>query len=373
MAVFRKVARYLHGAVCGTTSDHPRAITHRGAAQGWSPSSAASHDRFLMSVDVERLPAHAVAVTLTVRSVPESCDEWARLVDNYYRRLSDKLPDGCSLLASHVTEMQKRRAPHLHIIAFSERPIPPSHYVDSWLHVARAYGPQRPSQCAKAATSVSGWLDYQQKHLSRGCNNVQRDRDSYPPEWLSVSRLGAAWGKRGDWSSVLVAPQVSVYSADDPDATALWHSERRKARKERLKSVKSALTATRERWRSSPLSSFYSHPRQALTDPALNLSRNQRALCSSFCSLSRLAQRLARIPKAIYPRVLSEPLTERDINRGWSREDKALAVSRAVGVSVRLWHYPHVDRSPTPRSAPSEPPFTADDFSDSSPFRVLFA
>lgn len=343
MSVYRRVSRYPHGSICGTYSDHPRAITHRGASQGWlSPASCRSFDRLLMSIDTHSLFSshpHALTMTFTLRTLPPSPSDWAALIQNFYRSFNRLCPDTLSI---YVTEMQRRAVPHAHLIVFFNAPPPPSSQIIAiWLRVASAYGAQAPAQWVVPATSERGFLDYQSKHLSKGARNYQRCRDSYPPSWRARGALGSAWGRRGDWSPYLVAPVVSVYSASDPDDAVHYYNARRQARNVLRSTVKSDLTKRMNSWQNSPLSDLFPHPRYALSDPHIRLTRHQRALCSSICSLSRLVQYLRRTPKSVFRRVLAEPLTERDVSRGWDPPTKALAVSRSLSVSVRVWDYPH--------------------------------
>jgi hypothetical protein len=95
----------------------------RGIVDGWSPSAARRHKQWLWSVKTEELDGNGVAVTLTLRDVPETHTEWVALVDRLYRVFRDAEKAGMLLRWCHVVEWQwggqGRGAPHLHLAIYA--------------------------------------------------------------------------------------------------------------------------------------------------------------------------------------------------------------------------------------------------------------
>lgn len=116
---------YPLGVSCGLGNPAPTG-GKRGEIQGWSRGAARRNTEFLYSIDVDRLDGNGDAVTLTLRDIPATHEDWQRLVKNLFQRIRrmDLL-----IRWHYVTEWQRRGAPHLHIAVYS-RSADKGHYVN---------------------------------------------------------------------------------------------------------------------------------------------------------------------------------------------------------------------------------------------------
>lgn len=185
---------YSNGITVGlppTNTDHDRA--KRGVTMGWSDSSTRSNTVFLYSVDAPRLTGHGYAFTFTLRDLPPSPSEWARIRDKFLKRCSR-----LNLIRYHwVTEWQRRGVPHLHGCLYFPNAL---EYREvkalkaAWCECVGVYYALQKGQDIKPIESAVGWLKYLAKHGSRSKYHYQRS--SKPSEWVSSGRV---WGKGGEW------------------------------------------------------------------------------------------------------------------------------------------------------------------------------
>ena len=166
----------------------------RAIINGWSVSAVRRHTRFLYSVDTSQLSGQGYALTLTVRDLPESADEWAKAREAWIDRLR-RLPGFIRL--HWLTEWQKRGVPHMHCAAYFEDPLPSKDLPTLlWTMVCenRGWTAAGASQDSKPIDGATGWLKYLSKHAARGVKHYQRM--GKPESWKKSGRL---WGKVGDW------------------------------------------------------------------------------------------------------------------------------------------------------------------------------
>ena len=74
------VTVYRHGATAGVPpmkNDHLRAL--RGEVGGWSEGATRRNTRFLYSIREDLLTGAGMAITLTLRTCPESAQAWHRI------------------------------------------------------------------------------------------------------------------------------------------------------------------------------------------------------------------------------------------------------------------------------------------------------
>lgn len=193
---------YLHGVTAGVPpkkNDHER--VPRGDVEGWSDGATRRNVRFLYSVEDKDLDGWGYAVTLTLRDIPPTADEWHRLRRAFLMRMQR-----AGMSRFHwVTEWQRRGAPHLHGALFfpegtrGRRGEPPDLLIrDAWLAVAgEAYGAQQWAQQVRRITGAVGWFQYLSKHAARGVSHYQRAGENIPPGWQS--HTGRVWGYGGEW------------------------------------------------------------------------------------------------------------------------------------------------------------------------------
>lgn len=186
---------YPRGCTGGFAPSTTKAPSLRGDVAGWSSSAARRNARFTMSVDPRKLPPGGVALSLTVRDVPESPEAWGRLRTALLNRLRRTGLDRYHW----VVEWQRRRAPHLHLSVWLVGLDPAQAgavSVRHWLDLAAAYRPRASGQFASPIWGFDGWSRYCAKHVSRGAGHAQRSPEYRPESW---KRSGRMWGKGGDW------------------------------------------------------------------------------------------------------------------------------------------------------------------------------
>ena len=111
------VQAYENGVTVGWPGNghQPGTEVRRGCITGWSASAVRRHTAWLRSVDTKQLDGIGVAVTLTLRDCPATCEDWKRLLKNLKQRL-----DRADMLRWHwVVEWQRRGVPHLHLALYA--------------------------------------------------------------------------------------------------------------------------------------------------------------------------------------------------------------------------------------------------------------
>lgn len=185
---------YKNGVICGvpptTLSEKSHKKTHGDNIKGWSNSSTRSNTRFLYSVDSKNLHGYSYALTLTIKDMPLSADDWKKVRERFFARLRRM-----GMIRLHwVTEWQARGVPHLHSAVFFELPINTKELLNHWIYSTTEYRSKLQSQTCKQIFDQLGWLQYLAKHASRGLNHYQRQ--SLPTTWSNSGRM---WGKLGKW------------------------------------------------------------------------------------------------------------------------------------------------------------------------------
>lgn len=184
-----------------------RPVVHqRGEVKGWTAATVRRHQRWLWSIDSEKLAPEGVygfALTLTIRDLPENAAEFQRVRENFVRSLKFR-----GLVRLHwVIEWQRRGVPHIHAAAYFDARLADPKYrtVDRpehlgqfaevlWTVAARAYRPALHGQDSKPIDGAVGWLQYLSKHAARGVKHYQRQ--GMPEGWEKSGRL---WGYSGEW------------------------------------------------------------------------------------------------------------------------------------------------------------------------------
>lgn len=168
----------------------------RGDIRGWSRGSARRHVTWLQSVDGESIGhLYGYGVTLTVRVTPEGASAWSALRLEWLRYVER---EHGVVLAHWVTELTKRRVPHLHLGVWSERELSAvdrARMCAQWCIIAARYGAGIAGQHIKPMHgNADVWSRYLAKHASRSVAHYQRQ--GMPPGWTKSGRL---WGHRGPW------------------------------------------------------------------------------------------------------------------------------------------------------------------------------
>jgi len=195
------VTVYQHGLKAGMApgrSDHPR--SKRRECQGWTQQATRSNVAFLRSVSLEELTGQGYCITLTVKTCPDSPEQWATWRDTYIKRLRR-----AGIIRMHwVTEWQRRGVPHLHGVVYFPDPENTRQIVlqtrlltKAWLDVVDGDCVEQHSQHVAPIQDALGWLEYLAKHSARGADHYQRSKESMPVAWDGVS--GRMWGRSGSW------------------------------------------------------------------------------------------------------------------------------------------------------------------------------
>ena len=168
-------------------------VPPRGKVKGWSRQSTARLRRWFYTVDGDRLDGEGLGVTLTVRDLPPSAADWTATRERFLVRLRR----AGLVRGQWLTEWQRRGVPHLHGCLFlpvgSEglQELVTGH----WLASAAEWGAGASAQYVIPLWGLSGWLQYQAKHSSRGVRHYQRA--NVPEAWREGT--GRLWGVVGDW------------------------------------------------------------------------------------------------------------------------------------------------------------------------------
>ena len=168
-------------------------VPPRGKVKGWSRQSTGRLRRWFYTVDGDRLDGEGVGVTLTVRDLPPTAADWSRTISVMLKRMRR----AGLVRGQWLTEWQRRGVPHMHgclyFPASSEglQELVTGH----WLASAAEWGAGASAQHVTPIWGLSGWLQYQAKHSSRGVRHYQRA--NVPDAWREGT--GRLWGVVGDW------------------------------------------------------------------------------------------------------------------------------------------------------------------------------
>lgn len=179
-------------------------VPKRGEIQGWSVQAAARLRRWFYAVDGPALDGQGYALTLTVRDLPPSAEDWTRTRAAFL----DRMRRAGMVRGQWLTEWQRRGVPHLHgAVFFPEGSTDRGELVvDHWLSAAAEWSPGRHGQMAKELYGLPGWLQYQAKHSARGVRHYQRA--NVPEAWQRGT--GRLWGYVGDWPSRELVAEVDL-------------------------------------------------------------------------------------------------------------------------------------------------------------------
>jgi hypothetical protein len=182
----------------GVTASCPRwgpleQPSKRGRVRGWSIQATRRLRRWFYSVDGEQLEGRGLPMTLTVRDLPPSAGDWTRT----RRAFLDRMRRAGMVRGQWLTEWQRRGVPHLHGLLFfpEASSVGPEAVVGHWLEAAGEWGPEARGQVVKPLSGLTGWLEYQAKHSSRGIRHYQRA--NVPEAWQQGT--GRLWGVLGEW------------------------------------------------------------------------------------------------------------------------------------------------------------------------------
>nr|CRY96678.1 hypothetical protein [uncultured prokaryote] len=178
----------------------------RGQVGGWSMKATRRNTDFLRSIDERKLSGAGVALTLTLKTCPETADDWHRLRKNW----QDRMRRAGMVRIHWVTEWQRRGVPHLHVALWWPDKYRISDPVEAWLALAAPYGAGAKGQHGKPIDGPVGWFQYLSKHAARGVKHYQRSGDNMPPGWKE--KTGRVWGYGGDWP---LQDPVNVQLDDD--------------------------------------------------------------------------------------------------------------------------------------------------------------
>lgn len=220
-----KISLSLHGCKAGTPpmlNDHKRGV--RGTVGGWSASTSRRNIDFLRSVEPDSLSGVGIAFTGTIKTCPETSDDWKSIREAFHARLRRM-----GLIRSHwVTEWQRRGVPHLHCALWFPDGISSVEarlaITRHWLEVTADFGSKTNGQYALMINDAIGWFQYVAKHAARGASHYQRSPENIPPEWQR--KTGRMWGKIGDW---VTRDSVDLFVPPD-----VFHTFRRMCRNWRL-------------------------------------------------------------------------------------------------------------------------------------------
>lgn len=184
----------------GVTASFPRhgplegKAPPRGAIRGWSRKSTGRLRRWFFTVDGDALDGEGLGFTLTVRDLPPTAAAWTSTHQSFLKRMRR----AGLVRGQWLTEWQRRGVPHLHGCLFF--PEGSSEGLQDlvrghWLASAAEWGAGASGQHITPLWGLSGWLQYQAKHSSRGVRHYQRA--AVPPAWREGT--GRLWGTVGEW------------------------------------------------------------------------------------------------------------------------------------------------------------------------------
>lgn len=151
----------------------------------------------MMSVQPDLLTGHGFALSLTVGRMPDSTEQWKKILNVYLQRIRRM-----GAIRYHwVIEWQKRGVPHVHMSAYFY--VPEQHLArftyqlkQAWIDCTVSLGSSPRAQHCQFIQDPQFWFKYVCKHAARGEEHYQRQSGAYPKQWTSSGRL---WGKGGDW------------------------------------------------------------------------------------------------------------------------------------------------------------------------------
>lgn len=187
----------LKAAVPGPGNPNPQ---KRGRITGWSKGAARRNRAFLQSIDLAAVEGVGFFYTLTVRDLPASAKDWARLIDTWLKWI---VRQGATRY-HWVIEFQRRGVPHLHVVAYwpkdalagSVETWAPWGGIDHWLKLTAHLGSRSDGQQVRMCDRRVELLAYMAKHSARTADHYQRQAHALPHGWQSVGRL---WSKGGEW------------------------------------------------------------------------------------------------------------------------------------------------------------------------------
>lgn len=191
-----KLTLYPDGAKMARAPGFNPKPSKRGETKGWTSAVARRNRNFLMSVNPLALHGKPFALTLTIRDIPPSHEEWERLRNMLFHRLKRM-----GLVRWHwVTEFQKRGAPHFHALAYFHNKIHDDKNIRlgilyHWSVITQSLASSDRCQHVEKVDHLAGWKMYLAKHASRGAEHYQRS-EVLPTGWTKVGRM---WGKSGEW------------------------------------------------------------------------------------------------------------------------------------------------------------------------------
>ena len=182
----------------GVTASIPRRgskqaeVAKRGEVRGWSTQATRRLRRWFYSVDGAALDGSGLALTLTVRDLPPTADDWTATRN----RFLDRMRRAGMVRGQWLTEWQRRGVPHLHgCVFFPEGEANAELVAGHWLASAGEWGAGRSAQHIAPLWGLPGWLQYQSKHSARGVKHYQRS--TVPEAWQKGT--GRLWGAVGEW------------------------------------------------------------------------------------------------------------------------------------------------------------------------------
>ena len=235
-----------------TKNNHSRA--KRKEITGWSESATRRNTAFLYSVDTKSLDDYlGLAITCTIVKLPETSDDWSRMVNLFIQRLRRM-----GVVMYHwVVEWQKRGVPHLHGMLYFDRSVDITeikqikiHWLDS-VYTVNKDSPSIGCQTVKPVTSSQGWVQYLGKHGSRGLRHYQRA--DKPTSWQKTGRM---WGKGGKWPVRTSEGEIDI---------SHFHRFRRLVKRWRLSDARSDTDLSKR-------SKRIAYARKMLKNPNKNLS-----------------------------------------------------------------------------------------------------
>jgi len=150
-----------------------------------------------MSVNGKVLPRRGFAITLTVRDLPKSGAEWQYRIKEILRWARRNGAD----MYHWVTEFTRQRRPHLHLCVYvGDRDHPglfAFQLTSIWLRQTKHLATSDRGQYWRVIDTLDGWLEYVGKHVSRGYEHYQREKDSLPKGWTEGT--GKMWGCSRNW------------------------------------------------------------------------------------------------------------------------------------------------------------------------------
>lgn len=228
------ISSYLNGMSAGMAGGNP-SPSARGVISGWSPAAVRRHTKWLYSVEADQLTGQGYGVTLTMRDIPESSDDFHAAREAFLLRMRR-----WGAVRFHwVVEWTERKRPHLHMAIYfpedwtTHQSVAAGRIISSWIAVAGKWGTGSQGQMVAPITGTMGWLQYLSKHAARGVSHYQRQ--GKPAGWEKTGRL---WGySRHGWPTA----DPMVFSVSTP---AYWRF-RRLVRSWRIADARAAIAAAR--------------------------------------------------------------------------------------------------------------------------------